>query len=190
MLKKFIAFFMIVAIFTVQATAATDNGLKAAFDELNYSLTVEWDQKDKAFYTEQMKNFSSVVRELQSKGLTNEQLVEFVKSEVKDARVARDLETTFNMIQINKMTPAEASKYMMENMKKSYSSGASWNGDVLYGLAVVLLIVAVVAAIGSGSSSRSTTSYSCTSYYVCDTTCYYDYYWGYTCYDDCYYTCY
>lgn len=192
MFKKLITMMLVVSVFTVNAHAVTNNGLKAAFDELNYALTVEWDQKDKAFYTEQMKNFTSTLRELQSKGLTNNQLVDFVKSEVKNEKVARDLETAFSMIQINKMSSEEASKYMVETMKKSYSAGASWNGDVIIYLAVGLLLVAAAVAVasGNGHASYSGNGYYCNDYYVCDSYCYYDYYWGYTCYDDCYWTCY
>jgi uncharacterized protein YoaH (UPF0181 family) len=187
--KKFITMMMVVSFFTVNAQAVTQNGLKAAFDELNYALTVEWDQKDQDFYTEQMKQFSAQIRELQAKGMTNAQLIAFVKSEVKDAKVARDLETAFNMISINKMNSEEASKYMVETMKKSYSAGASWNGEAIVYLAVGVLFVAAAIAIANGNYSSSGTYY-CTDYYVCRDYCYYDYYWGYTCYQDCYWTCY
>lgn len=191
MFKKLIALMMVVSIFTVNAHAVSQNGLKAAFDELNYSLTVEWDQKDKDFYTAQMKKFSAQLRDLQGKGLTNAQLVEFVRAEVKNEKVAKDLETAFNMISINKMSSEEASKYMVETMKKSYSAGASWNGEVFIYLAIGLLIVAAAIALGGSSSGSSNGGgYYCSEVYVCDTSCYYDYYYGYTCYDDCYYTCY
>ena len=192
MFKKIMALMMVVSIFTVNAHAVSQNGLKAAFDELNYSLTVEWDQKDKDFYANQMKTFSGSLRDLQSKGLTNAQLVEFVKSEVKDAKVAKDLETAFNMIAINKMSSEEASKYMVETMKKSYSAGASWNGEVFIYLAVGLLIVAAAIALGGSASGSSNGGggYYCSEVFVCDTSCYYDFFYGYTCYDDCYYSCY
>lgn len=189
MFKKFITLMMVLSIFTVSANASTQTGLKAAFDELNYSLTVEWDQKDKDFYSSQMKKFSSEIRGLQSKGLTNSQLVDFVKSEVKNERAAKDLETAFNMVQINKMSAEEASNYLVEAMKKSYNVGASYQGEVFIYAAVGLLIVAAAVALASGNATVSTGG-GCYQYYVCDNYCYYDYYWGYTCYDDCYYTCY
>ncbi len=171
MFKKFITLMMVMAIFTVQAHATTQNGLKAAFDEMNYALTVEWDQKDQSFYENQLKSFTATVRELQKSGLTNAQMIEFAKTQVKDAKVAKDLETAFSMITINKMSSEEASRYMMESMKRSYSNGASWNGDVLVYLAVGLLIVALAVGLSSGNVSSGGG--------------YYD--GGYTCYDDCYY---
>jgi hypothetical protein len=189
--KKLIALMMVLSIFTVQANASTNAGLKAAFDELNYSLTVEWDQKDKDFHADQMKTFTSTIRDLQSKGLTNAQLVEFAKSEVKNAQVAKDLETALNMIQINKMSAAEANKYIIDTMKKSYSAGASWNGEVFIYLAVGVLIVALAVAIANGSTTVSNGGGSNCYYddvYVCDSYCYYDGWGYYTCYDDCYWT--
>ena len=197
MFKKFITLMMVIAIFTVQAHATTQNGLKAAFDEMNYALTVEWDQQDKNFYEGQLKKFTATVRELQKAGLTNAQMIDFAKSQVKDAKVAKDLETAFSMITINKMSSEEASRYMMDSMKRAYSNGASWNGDVLVYLAVGLLIVALAVGLSGsgGSSSGSNTG----GIYTCYDNCYYyDYqcgydYWGwpvycesYTCDNICY----
>ena len=191
MFKKLIALMLVLSIFTVQAHASTNDGLKAAFDELNYALTVEWDQKDKDFHADQMRKFTATIRDLQSKGLTNAQLVDFAKSQVKNAQVAKDLETALNMIQINKMSPSEANKYILDTMKKSYSAGASWNGEVFIYLAVGVLIVALAVALaGSSTGPGPTPNNNCyyDDVYVCDTYCYDDYYWGYSCYDDCYYS--
>ncbi len=192
MFKKFITTMMVVAMFSVQASAATNEGLKAAFDELNFSLTVDWDQKDQAVYTAKMKEFSAKIRDLQAKGMTNSDLINFVQSEVKDQKVAKDLETAFNMISLNKMSSEDASKYMVATMKKSYSAGASWNGDaVLYiGLGVLIVVAAVALAAGGYTGSGNGGGGYCEDVYVCDTTCYNDYYYGYECYEDCYNACY
>lgn len=182
---------MIVSMFAVQANAATSSGLKAAFDELNYSLSVDWDQQDKEFYAEQMKKFSTSVREMQADGLTDAEVIKFVKSEVKDQKVAKDLETAFNMISLNKMSTEDASKYMVETMKRSYSAGASWNGDSALYIGLGLLIVAAAVAVSVGGyAGGSRPGGSCVGGNYCSTTCYNDYYYGYTCYDDCYYGCY
>jgi hypothetical protein len=192
MFKKLIALMMVLSIFTTQASASTNDGLKAAFDDLNFALTVEWDQKDKAFHETQMSKFTAQIRDLQAKGLTNAQLVDFAKSEVKNAKVAKDLETALNMIQINKMSAGEANKYVLDTMKKSYSAGASFNGEVLVYVAVGVLVVALAIAIASSSSVTVSNGGGNNCYYddvyVCDQYCYYDSWSYYTCYDDCYYT--
>lgn len=188
MLKKFVTVLMALAIMSTSAFANTNQGLKAAFDELNFALTVEWDQKDKAFYDAQMKKFTAT---LKASGLSSSELIAFVKSEVKDQKVAKDMETAFTMIQIQKMSPSEAANYMTETMKRSYSKGASWNGDaVLYiGIGVLLVVVALAVAAG-GASGGGGGGYYCEDVYVCDTYCYNDWYWGYVCEDDCYWACY
>jgi hypothetical protein len=153
MFKKLITLMIAVAFTTTTAFANTNGGLKAAFDEMNYSLNVEWDQNDKAFYDAQTEKFSATLKELQAEGLTNAELIEFVKAEVKDAKVAQDLETAFNMIQTQKMSASEAADYMTESMKSSYSVGASWSGDpaIFFLLAVVLILFLVPADSCYGS---------------------------------------
>lgn len=192
MFKRMITLMLALAFMTTTAFANTNSGLKAAFDELNYSLTVEWNQKDKAFYDAQMKKFNTTLKELQAQGLSNADLIAFVKSEVKDAKIAKEMETAFTMIQISKMSASESANYMTETMKRAYSKGASWNGEaVMYiGLGVLLIAVGLaVAAAGVRGGGSSTGGY-CEDVYVCDTYCYNDYYWGYTCEDDCGWSCY
>jgi len=174
--RRLFSLFVVFALVSVSAHATSRSGLKQAFDELNYALTVEWDQQDKDFHNAQLKKFSLKLNELKKEGLTNAELLTFIKKEVKDQRVGRDIETAFNMIQINKMSNDEASNYMIETMKKSYSAGASFNGEVFLYLGIGLLVVAAAIALaGSGGGSSSSSD---------------DYYYdpGYTttCYDSCY----
>lgn len=186
MFKKFIALMMVCSIFTVTANASTQNGLKAAFDELNYSLNVEWDQKNQEVYKAKVAEFTATAREL-TKEMSTAELVAFVKSEIKDAKVAKDMETALNIVALNKMSSADASKYMIDTMEKSYSRGASWNGSANVLLGVGILLVIIAAAVGGGvyytPGPSSTCGYS--SWY-CGETCYgYPYYYcdpNYCCY--------
>ena len=200
MLRKIISLFIVMTLFTVQAQASVHDGLKAAFDELNYALTVEWDQKDKAVYESEMKKFMATVRDLQKNGLSNDEMMAFAKSQVKDARVAKDLETAFTMITINKMNSEEASKFMMDTMKRSYSKGAAWSQDASAYLIVGIIIVAVAVAVAVGGNVVVTGGgYYGGGYGGCYSDCYYydygcgyDWYgWpqyctGYTCDEYCY----
>lgn len=191
MFKKLLTALIACSIFTVQAYASSGEGLKSAFDELNYSLSVEWNQTDKTFYTEQMQKFTKTVRELQVDGLTSEEIIAFAKSQVKDQKVAKDLETAFSMIAINKMNSEEASKYMIETMKKSYNMGVSFRGGVVGLLATVgLLFIVSAVIVASAAYVPFSTGPYCNERWVCQKACYYDPYYGYTCYDDCYWACY
>lgn len=147
MFKKLITLMLMLSVFTVQVNASTNNGLKEAFDEFNYSLVVEWDQKDASFREAKMKQLSATIRDLQAKGLSNAQLIDFAKSEMKDAKAAMDLETAFNMVQINKMSSSEASNYVLDILNKSYFVGASWNGEVVHIAGIVLFLAVVLTAL-------------------------------------------
>lgn len=129
MMKKVCLFILSMVILSVHVSAGTENSLPQIFSELNYALTVDWDQKDPAFYEQQVKKFSSQLAKMQEEGLTNQQLVDYAIAQIKDERSARDARTAFTLIQINKMSPMEARQTVQDLMKQSYGRGASWNAD-------------------------------------------------------------
>lgn len=180
MFNRFFMMFIAFSLFTVHANASSQKGLKAAFDELNYSLNVEWDQSDKDFYNSQMDNFANTVKDLQSQGLTNRELVGFTLSQIKDQKLAKDLETAFNMVVINKMSPTEAHSYITEVMSNSYSRGASWAGEAILGTIGFIVFIAL-AAIVVGSAKIED---GCYKVRTCDQVCI-----GVSCYTDCDYNC-
>lgn len=169
------------------AQEATSLTLKELFDNLNYSLNVEWDQKDKAFYDAQIQKFTAEVKKLQSSGLSNQDLVEFAKSQVKNEKVAANIESALNLVQINKMKPEEARKFALESVSKSYSTGANYSSSGYYTIAAIVLVVALVAVVIAAGGNTTGGGYCDSDVYVCD-----DYYdsWGYYLYSDCYYTTY
>lgn len=182
MLKKLFAFSLITCLFVVQAHATTHNGLKAAFDDLNYALSVEWDQQDRSFYDAQMEKFKSTLSSLQGQGLSNQELVDFTLSQVKNEKLAKDLETAFTMISINKMSQSEAQRYVTEVMNRSYNQGASWNGGAVVGVLVAVILVAVALIVAG--KARVNENEGCYEVYTCE-----DYCTAGWCYEDCYYEC-
>ena len=180
MFKKFFLLMIAFTLLSVQANAATHNSLKAAFDDLNYSLSVDWDQKDQAFYDAQMNNFAANVKQLQAEGLSNQELIEFALSQVKDQKLATDLRTAFSMVAINNMDSVQAHKYVTDVMSKSYSTGASWAGEAVLGV-VGLVILVALGAIVIGSAKIEDGCYKIRS---CDQACI-----GNSCVSDCDYNC-
>ncbi len=198
MLKKLLATIAVVTLFTVQVNAATNevknlsgvtaaqNELKVAYDELNYSLTVEWDQKDPAFRTNKMNEFSKTIRSLQIKGLTTTELIDFAKSQVKDAKIASDIDSALKVIETNKMSAEEANRYATEVMKKAYSTGASWQGRGNGSGLISLIILVGLLAVLSSSSYDWGTYCGYEDVYVCG----YNVYNYYVCYYQSQYVCY
>lgn len=183
MFKKFFSSLTLFCLLIGQTNAATGNSLKAAFDELNYSLTVEWDQKDNAFYNQAQEKFARAVKELQAQGLTNKQLMDFAVSSVNDEKLAKDIQTALSMVMINKMSQTQAHKYVTDMLAKSYTKGASWNGGVGAAIGTIIVIVAVVA-VALVVSGNARVKDGCYEVYQCD-----DYCSAGVCYEDCYYEC-
>lgn len=153
-LKKLLTISVTFILLTSQVFATSSEGLKQAYDEMNYSLTVEWDQKDNSFYQAQIKKFNQKVKDLQSQGLTNSELLSFAQAQIKDSKVSATLDKVFLMINVNKMTPEVASKYIMDTMKETYLHGASWNGrTVISSVVFVAIFVALAIAMTSQTSN-------------------------------------
>lgn len=184
MIKKILVLLMSLAIVNAQASVANQSTLKAAFDDLNYSLSVEWNQTDKAFYNAEMEKFTKEVKSLQAAGLTNAELVDFAKAQVKDERVSKELDTVYSMVTLNKMNPDEARTFALETVSKSYSQGANFSSGAGLLVGSILLVAIVAAVIAGGGNISVNNGYGCYNEYVCQD--YYDY-WGYYMYTDCYY---
>jgi hypothetical protein len=186
MFKRFIALCLLLNVVVAQANVAGPNTLKTVFDELNYTLAVDWDQQDKKFYTTQMKKFQDQISNLQVQGLSNADLVKFAKSQIKDAKVATDLETAFTLIQINKLSNKDARKLVLDTVGKTYNQGASWSGDAGVVVAAAILLILVVAIAVSSPNSGGINNGG--GAYCYDEQVCYDYYdaWGFYWYTDCY----
>lgn len=193
-MTKIFSLVIVFAMLISTAGANTTSGLKAAFDELSYSLNVEWDQKDQEFYKKQMDKFNESILALRAQGMTNAEMMDFVKTQVKDANVARDIETAMTVAVVNKMSPEQASNYMLETIKKSYNQGSSWIGGSYYFWQAVAVVVVLAVIFGGGSSSDSSGEGApvpggqCFPQYRCDNVCTYDYKLGYFCTNVCYWT--
>ena len=175
MLRKILVAFVSICFVFMNAQASTHNGLKAAFDELNYSLQIEWDQQDKTFYDQQMKKFSEVVKDV-----PQQELMKFALTNVKDAKTAKDLEKAMNLISVTKMPHQEAQDLISNILTKSYNEGASWSGAAAAGFLVAILLIALVA-VSTGSAKVTD---ECVEVYTCK-----DYCTGNLCYEDCNYEC-
>lgn len=168
MMRGILCLVLALALTTTSAFASTQ-GLKAAFDELNYALNIEWDQKDEDFYKNEMKKFQQTVSSLKAQGLTEGEMLNIVLSEVKDQRAAESIKAAFDTISIDQMNASDAISILLETMKKTYSSGASWNGDSSYIIFSTVVVIALIAIIINHDEKTS------------ETYCYNDYYAGTIC---------
>lgn len=122
-MKTLLSWALLLSVLTTQAFASTHDGLKQAFDELNYSLSVEWDQKDQNFQKAAFEKFAGNVGALK---LTKEDFTQFVKTEMKEDQFKNDLLAVMSLSK--NMSQEEVTQYLFDSMKANYDKGASWEG--------------------------------------------------------------
>lgn len=170
MFKRYFTLMLTIVLFSVQAQAQTHEGLKEAFIELNYSLTTEWDQKDLSFFNAQSEKFTSKLRTLQQQGLSQQDMLQTIMGELKDQRLARDVQGLFNLVSINMMDPDEAQKQLKVLVDKSYNRGASWNGtSFLLGGVFVVALAALLVVLNQ--EKLESTAQECYMAYKCNQYC-------------------
>lgn len=124
MRRIIISFFMIFSVIVGHASAASQSGLKNAFDELSYSLNVEWDQEDMTFFNAQKDKFAATVK---AEGISPNQLVEILNEEITDVQTRRDIVEAFQLVKSKNMTQEEAQEHIMNVLSQTYAEGAHWN---------------------------------------------------------------
>lgn len=158
---KFISFLLLFCfISNAFASTAAIQKFERQLDEFNYSLTVEWDQKDEAFYDKITKAFQEELKTMYEKeGLSSEDVMLILEGRIKDKKVLEAMKLKAALTKKG-ATPLE----IMESIKKDqiYVRGASWNGSkvewLLGGLAVVVVAILV------GHSSWWSDNHVCTKY--------------------------
>ena len=166
------AILMMAVVPTVQAHAETLS-VESAINELNFALTVQWDQKDAGFKSAAINKFMGEVADLQKQGVSKEEIVKALKSKMPDAQMAKDIDTLANVAKAKNLSPAETDKLVMNYMSKTQTSGASYSSTawVITSVATIALIVLIIVLI---ANSQPTVVYS--------SNCGYDYYGNYYCY--------
>ncbi len=147
MFLKSIALCLAFTIFTASAMASTNDGLKKAFDEFNYSVQVEWDQKDPSFMEAKKLELMQTIAGFEAEGMTRAELIGFAKSQLKDATLIKSLDSVLEAVSMNTMTSQEAQNIMIRAINNSQSQGANWNGIIVVtpvGLLILILIIVII----------------------------------------------
>ncbi|MBA2403612.1 MAG: hypothetical protein H0V66_02490 [Bdellovibrionales bacterium] len=154
-MKSTIFSLVLCSLFSFQALAGSHDGLKAAFDEFNYAVTVEWDQKDASVYSEHMNVLKETILQLQEQGLTNQELINFGISHVSDAKLKSEASEVLNLIASEKLTESEALDLLHSSQDSFYSRGASWTGTTTIIAASVIIIIGVAIVAQQINKSKS-----------------------------------
>jgi hypothetical protein len=178
MLKRLSTLFFAV-VFATTATASTigADAVRSAIQEFNYSVSVEWDQQDPAFYQAQVEKLKAELAQLKEQGVTSAQIAEAAVSGVKDAKLAQEMKEALVSIEASKLSLEEAQAMVLEAARNTNARGASWSSDVFVWIGPVIGIALVIALLAGGSSSGNGETPSNPGNYGCGYN--WVHYWGY-----------
>ncbi len=164
MLKKMTALLLVLAFSQAYAGVAPvqhandfSSELNRSFDDLSFKINVQWDQKDSKFFEQSITNFEDKIAELQKEGLTSDDLVKHALGKIKDQRVLSDIGRMARVI--DDMSPDEARSFVVSNLNKTYSHGASWSshGSDAKIYAVTAIICVLIWVSSTHKSHRDIT---------------------------------
>lgn len=127
--------------------------LATAYNEMNFALETQWDQKSPSFLDNEKAKFNAKITDLKAQGLTKDEMIEFAKTAIADKQTAADFETLIATLDIAKLKDSEVESIMTEFFTKSYREGASWStrvgvvfttNNTLIGLIVLGLFIALL----------------------------------------------
>lgn len=171
----FLAFLMagILPMVQVQAQEIT---LESAVANLQYRMTVEWDQKDVQKQKEILGEFSAQVEQLKKQGLSDEQIFKGLSSAAFDAQTSKDIAMLAQYSKDKKLDAKETRKLVVDYANKSQKLGTNWSSEATVALVVGIVVAVVLVAVLTGHATVSTGYY-----YNCYDDCYYDYWGNYYC---------
>lgn len=167
-MKRFLSLALFLC-FSLNSFAATGTvqELSRAMDEFEYSMNVEWDQKDKNFQLKEMNKFLARTQELLDGGLSKEEIQAHMSKRTKRTKASEALELKMKLSNVT--TAKELVDFMSQNSKGMYSQGASWNGGVdltTVGLIAGTVLLIAVLLYSQKRCLRYESVYSCKAVYV------------------------
>ncbi len=142
--------FILLTIFLMETSIAAitpKEELKLVLDELEFSLKVEWDQKDKVFAEKKMEEFNERLKVLYKKGLKKEDLLLTMEESITDEKFKKDLATLQVQMKFTNLSFEETRQILKENYQKTLQKGASWNGKAQEVLPMILIGAIIVGII-------------------------------------------
>jgi len=168
MFKKFMATILICCTFNAYGAVEGSpfKSMQDAFDSFNFAIEIEWNGVDQSFLTEQTEKLTSTLKNLQAAGFTKEELMQGVLTKIKNKRLAAELISLYEVVQIDKLTNEGVYQFLKDHMASTYSSGANFTGakgtrnTLLVALIASVIIVALVKPNG-GSSKEDQNNDNC-----------------------------
>ena len=150
----------------VMAASGTIQELERHMDEYQYALTVDWDQKDEAFYDQQTQIFFERMETLIKAGLSQKDLELLIAKRMNNTKALEALKLKINLLAKN-ASAEDLVRVVKDANKDIYSQGASWNGYTVVPVIVGGLIIAALAYGFWWDANHECVAYE--NQYVCNT---------------------
>lgn len=169
-------------VFPMVQVQAQETTLDSAISNLQYRLTVEWDQKDLGAQKKIMSDFAAELDQLKKQGVTDQEIFKSLSAKAFDAQTSKDIENLAKYAKANNLDQKQIRKLVVDYANKSQKLGTSWSSEATVGIVIGIVLVVVLIAALTGNVTVSTGYY----YDSCYDDCYYDYYGYYYCDTYCY----
>lgn len=172
---KIIPWILLLCMVTNAFGSATDSAIRSSVEEFEYSLTVDWDQKDQASLEKIMGKFKSDLEALKKKGMTDQELLSYIESRATDKKQIERLRAKI-LLEQPSASPEAMANFFRAELASLKVQGASWNGEAIfsYGFSAVLvgiLIYATISMMADGKRTKEQNAKTClvaSNYESCD----------------------
>lgn len=170
---KFLSWLLILCFTTQAAFAGTvREDLTSALNNYEYSMVVEWDQKDKEKAEAFSKQFIAEVQKLIDRGLKKEELLSVVESRVTSPERLATIKMKAALLKDSVTDAQGVANLLQSELTELGQRGASWNGEVqMYVLAIVPLILLGALIIYQHMWNQSHRCKTAAREMVCETVC-------------------
>lgn len=148
--------------FNILASTKDAGDLEKIFDEYVYSITVEWDQKDKDFFNKTNDDLYKEIEILvKNKKMKVEDVFTFAKSKSVNPLLLIALNTLLQNHDKQKFDTTKVIEFLQENSKALYSKGTSWNGtiNVVGGIVIISTIIGILVAYDGNDVEKECIEY-------------------------------
>ena len=112
-----------------------------SFNDFRYKMTVEVDPKDSQYQTKAITDFKQRMSELQTKGVSSEEIMAFMRSSMLDSTTRADFDRMLSTINVDQVSSEQAGNLAMQFMASRYQQGASYSGGGKGSYKIALIVI-------------------------------------------------
>lgn len=147
-MKRIVLILIALCFAVTQAMASAGSGIKAAVDELQFTLVVEGAALNAEAKEIALKTFHARVDSMVQEGESRNALLAEAATLIKDERLAGEVKSVLAQFGDREISAERSQELLSQIAKNSSAQGASWNGDVvMYGAMAAMLALIIILTV-------------------------------------------